>query len=47
MATEVTLIFWLDNFDARNGGWKGGGGMEGGVCVFEMGGLNPSTNYEL
>ena len=32
MATDVTLIFWLDNLDARNGG-GGGGVVEGGVCV--------------
>ena len=39
MATDVTLIFWLDNLDARNGG--------GGWRVVEIGGLNLSTNYEL
>ena len=43
MATDVTLIFWLDNLDARNGG----GGWWRGECVFEIGGLNLSTNYEL
>ena len=32
MATDVTLIFWLDNLDARNGG-GGGRVVEGGVCV--------------
>ena len=54
MATDVTLIFWLDNLDARNGGggWRvegggGGGGGGRGECVFEIGGLNLSTNYEL
>ena len=30
MATDITLIFWLDNLDARNGG---GGGWRG-ECVF-------------
>ena len=49
MANAVTLIFWLDNVDARNL-WgsvilemEGGGG--GGGVFLKWGGLNSSTNY--
>ena len=33
MATDVTLIFWLDNLDARNGGGGVEGGGGGSVCL--------------